>query len=417
MWPRKTLDIGFSHLLCGLSYAIFSRSRNEDRTAQSNGRLVCLSVRSGFDTLLRSLNLPVGSEVLFSELTIPDMARLTKANDLVPVGVPLDPETWFIDIKSLEDSITSRTRAIVVAHLFGRRRCLNDIAAIARRHNLLLIEDCAQAFQSPDEPGDPSAGVSMFSFGPIKTNTCLAGGILQIRSDNVAEGFANEHDQLTRQRNRTFARRLAKCLVLKCFEHRFLYGMLYRVLSLAGCDPDAFISGLARGFPGEDFLRRIRRRPSMALERLMEKRLEQFDPQRIRQRCVLGRQLTSLLSPSIVTPAHSGCPSDGYWVYPVLSRYPESLKVELVRNGFDGTQRSSFTVIRGLSGERTPGADFLEQVVFLPLEVGMSQSDICRLAEIVNSHEIRWQEEGVSRRKLEQLATDASTVSRQTSSP
>ena len=393
MWPRKTLDIGFVDLLRGLSFTFTSPARSEN--SNLDRRLICLSVRSGFDTLLRSLKFPPGSEILFSELTIPDMGRIASCNDLKPVGVGLDPETWSVDLSLLEDSITSKTRAIVVAHLFGRRDSLREISEIARRHKLLLFEDCAQSFRDKDDAGDYLADVSMFSFGPIKTNTCLAGATFHFRSRQLADTFAQQHEQLPQQSNRSFAKRLIRFSILKCVNRPIAYGILYRAMLLFGCDPDVTISGLARGFQGSDFLNRIRKRPSVALIRLIESRLKSFDRQRLARRSLLGRKLTSLLLPSIQTPAHSGSEADGYWVYPVLSCHPESLKLELVQNGFDATERSSLEVITNDSESRTAGADFLDRVVFLPLENGMSQTDIRRLAEIVNSHEQNWRTENV----------------------
>ena len=400
MWPRKTLDIGFCDLFRGLSYAVIEllsrtnkRPANRSRTSNEDGRFVCLSVRSGFDTLLRSLDFPTGSEVLFSELTIPDMQRIVSANGIQAIGVGLDPESWSIDLSLLEDVITPQTRAIVVTQLFGRRDSLSELAKIARRHGLLLIEDCAQSFRGPRDRGDPHADVSMFSFGPIKTNTCLGGAILRLRNPEIVARFSIQHQQLPTQTNAWFAKRLLKYLVLKCFNNPLAYGMLYRALAVLGRDPDATISGLARGFAGSDFLSRIRKRPSASLTRLIESRLSRDQAERRQRRCSRGRELTSLLSPAIETPAHLTSPDDaeqGYWVYPVLSRCPQSLQAELVQHDFDATRRSSLAVIANRSETKTSGADFLERVVFLPLENQMKRQDLERLAKIVNSHEQRY---------------------------
>jgi dTDP-4-amino-4,6-dideoxygalactose transaminase len=407
MWPRKTLDIGFYDLFRGLSYALFFvftprtasadlERKSETLHADANGRFVCLSVRSGFDTLLRSLNFPVGSEVLFSELTIADMERIASANGLKAVGIELDPESWSINASTLEESITPQTRAIVVAQLFGRRNSLEEIAGIARQYNLLLIEDCAQSFRSPLDQGDSCADVSMFSFGPIKTLTSLGGAIFHMHNRQLVEPFAEQHGKMPRQSNLTFAKRLLKYLLLKCFNHPLVFGTLYRALILFGCDPDLTISGLARGFAGHNFFERIRMRPCASLVRLIESRLCGFDAKKLRKKSSKGRELTSLLLSGIETPAHSKAAknnTDGYWVYPVLSHHPESLKAELVQHGFDATQRSSFVVIANRHGAHTVGIDFLTRVVFLPLDNQMSSRDIQSLARIVNSHEHRFIDE------------------------
>ena len=59
------------------------------------------------------------------------------------------------------------------------------LSRFAREHGLLLVEDCAQAFQGPERMGDPVADVSMYSFGTLKTSTALGGAILRVRDREV----------------------------------------------------------------------------------------------------------------------------------------------------------------------------------------------------------------------------------------
>ena len=136
----------------------------------------CLSVRSGFDSWLKALQLPPGSEVLVSAITIRDMVRIIEAHNLVPVPVDLNPEDLSVDIASLNRAISPKTRAILVAHLFGTRQPMEPILDVARKHGLFVAENCAQAFAGRHFTGDPSADVTMFSFGSIKTATAWEAG-------------------------------------------------------------------------------------------------------------------------------------------------------------------------------------------------------------------------------------------------
>ena len=101
-------------------------------------------MRSAFELLLDALALDEGSEILLSAITHPDMARIVSRHGLVPVPVDLDLETLQPRGELLERAVTERTRALVVAHLFGARVDLDEAIAFSRRHGLLLIEDCAQ---------------------------------------------------------------------------------------------------------------------------------------------------------------------------------------------------------------------------------------------------------------------------------
>ena len=86
---------------------------------------------------------------------------------------------------ALQHALTAQTKAILVAHLFGSRIDLHEIAAFADQHNLMLWEDCAQAYCGPHFRGHPASDVVMFSFGTIKTHTALGGGILVVRDERV----------------------------------------------------------------------------------------------------------------------------------------------------------------------------------------------------------------------------------------
>jgi perosamine synthetase len=162
-------------------------------------------VRSGFDLLLGALAVAPGDEVLVSAVTHPDMVRIIEGRGLC--AVPLDLKTATLEPQSelLEKALSHRTRAILVAHLFGGRFDLGPVAAFARRHGLLLVEDGAQAFRGPGDPGDPLADVSMFSFGTLKTASAVGGAVLHVRDPDLLGRMrrAQERWPVQRRRRRT----------------------------------------------------------------------------------------------------------------------------------------------------------------------------------------------------------------------
>jgi dTDP-4-amino-4,6-dideoxygalactose transaminase len=191
MIPRGTPDIGWGDLLAGLTYCLLAldaadiREQLELRWSTEGNALACLSVRSGFDLALQALTLPEGSEALVSAVTIPDMVRLLRRHHLTPVPVDVDPHTLSVSAADLERGITPRTRAVLVAHLFGARMPMEPVLEVARAHKLVVFEDCAQAFDHFEHRGHPDSDVSMFSFGPIKTATALGGGLLRFRDPTL----------------------------------------------------------------------------------------------------------------------------------------------------------------------------------------------------------------------------------------
>lgn len=108
----------------------------------------CVGVDSGFSALeliVRAYDIGPGDEVITAANTFIATALAISNAGATPVLVDCDPVTYNIDVKKIEAAITTRTRAIMPVHLYGQTADMDFILAIARKHNLLVIEDAAQA--------------------------------------------------------------------------------------------------------------------------------------------------------------------------------------------------------------------------------------------------------------------------------
>jgi len=110
----------------------------EYATATSFGRMA-------FHYILRALNLPPGSEIIFPALTFWVVPEIARRNGLRPVFVDVDPSTFNLDPAKVEAALTERTRAIVPTHLYGLPCAMNELMKIAEKYELVVVEDCAQA--------------------------------------------------------------------------------------------------------------------------------------------------------------------------------------------------------------------------------------------------------------------------------
>lgn len=120
----------------------------EEELAAYLGAAHVIGCGNGTDALqlaLMALELPAGSEVITTDFTFVATAEVVRLLGLVPVLVDIDPDTFNIDPTKLEDAITSNTKAIIPVHLFGQCADMDAIMDIAKRHNLYVIEDTAQA--------------------------------------------------------------------------------------------------------------------------------------------------------------------------------------------------------------------------------------------------------------------------------
>src|SRR5262245_32384324 len=135
--------------------------------------------RMAFLYLLRALDLPAGSEIVCPALTFWVIPEIARAAGLRPVFADVDPRTFTLDPGDLERVITERTRAVVPTHLYGLPCDMDRISAIADRHGLAVIEDCAHALGARyrGRPVGPFGDAAFFSLQLLKPlNTC-GGGI------------------------------------------------------------------------------------------------------------------------------------------------------------------------------------------------------------------------------------------------
>ncbi|MEK6528338.1 MAG: aminotransferase class I/II-fold pyridoxal phosphate-dependent enzyme, partial [Nitrospirota bacterium] len=121
----------------------------EKEVAGYHNARYAVSLASGTDALhlsLRALGIKDGDEVITTPFTFIAAAEAIVYVGAVPVFADIDRQTLNIDPKKIEDKITKRTRAIIPVHLFGLPAEMKEIIRIAKKHNLKIIEDCAQAF-------------------------------------------------------------------------------------------------------------------------------------------------------------------------------------------------------------------------------------------------------------------------------
>jgi len=137
---------------------------------------------------LVALGLEPGDEVIVPTLTFVATANVVKYCGAVPIFVDVDPDTWTIDAASLEDKITSKTKGIIVVHLYGQPVDLDPILDIASKHALFVIEDAAEAHGAiyRGRKVGALADVGAFSFYGNKALTTGEGGMLTTNDDALA---------------------------------------------------------------------------------------------------------------------------------------------------------------------------------------------------------------------------------------
>ncbi|MFA5930734.1 MAG: DegT/DnrJ/EryC1/StrS family aminotransferase [archaeon] len=165
----------------------------EKEFANYCGTKYCVGVASGLDALtlsLKALDLPEGREVIVPSNTyIATILSILNAN-LKPVLVEPDINTYNIDPKKIEAKITKKTVAIMPVHLYGKLCDMEQIMEIAKKYDLKVIEDCAQAhgaMQNKKKAGS-FGHINAFSFYPTKNLGALGeGGAITTNDSELAE--------------------------------------------------------------------------------------------------------------------------------------------------------------------------------------------------------------------------------------
>lgn len=147
------------------------------------------SCTAGLHLSLAATGLEAGSEVLTTPMTFPATSNVAVHQGLHPVFVDIEPGTLNIDVTKIEERITSRTRALLPVHFAGHPCDMDAIEAIARKHNLTIIEDAAHALESvyKGKKIGNLGHLASFSFYANKNITTGEGGMLTTNDDELAD--------------------------------------------------------------------------------------------------------------------------------------------------------------------------------------------------------------------------------------
>jgi perosamine synthetase len=168
------------------------------------------SATSALHASVAACGVKAGEEVIVPPYTFTSTATCALMHNAIPVFVDIKPDIFCLDPAQIESAITPRTRAIIPVHLFGHAADMDEITAIAKNHNLKVIEDCAQA------PGGIYKGryvgtmgdCGIFSFQETKNIMTGEGGMLITNDEGITEiaRMVRNHGEviLESQKQRTY---------------------------------------------------------------------------------------------------------------------------------------------------------------------------------------------------------------------
>jgi len=167
-------------------------TRFETEFSQYVNRNHGIAVSNGsaaLDIAIKALGIGLGDEVIMPTFTIISPAQSVVTAGAIPVLVDSDPITWNMNVNQIEKKITSKTKAILVVHIYGLPVDMDPVLELCKKYNLKLIEDAAEMHgqtykgQMCGSFGD----ISIFSFYPNKHITTGEGGMIVCNDVELAE--------------------------------------------------------------------------------------------------------------------------------------------------------------------------------------------------------------------------------------
>jgi perosamine synthetase len=183
----EVLDSGFAS---GTSGSM--NTRLEEEFAKVMGQKYAITFNSGTTTLhaaLEAFGVGYGDEVIVTPLTVISCMNAILYCNAIPVFADVDPDTFLMDPESIKKKITSRTKAIMVVHLYGQVADMTSIMKIAKDNNLKVLEDCAQCYLGThnNKLGGAFGDVGSWSFENSKHLTTGDGGIVTTDDEKLGD--------------------------------------------------------------------------------------------------------------------------------------------------------------------------------------------------------------------------------------
>ena len=196
---KKEIDSAISRVINNASFIGGEEvEKFEEEFARAVNAPFCVSVSSGTMALeisLKALGIGGGHEVITTPHTFVAISEAIVNTGALPVFVDIDEETYNIDPKKIENAITPRTRVILPVHLYGYPADLEAITTIAKKHNLMVLEDCAQAHGATSSGSFVPHGTGAFSFFPGKNLGAYGdAGAVVTRDEKLAKRIAAMRD-------------------------------------------------------------------------------------------------------------------------------------------------------------------------------------------------------------------------------
>lgn len=356
------------------------------------------SARYAFYLLLQAYNIGEGDEVIIPGLTyfaIPAMAMLKKTR-IVFADVGLTSHV--LDPKEFERAITPKTRAVVPTHLYGTPCDMTPILEIAKRHNVVVIEDCAQSTGARYNSRRVGSfgDAAYYTFGLTKNITTLSGAMITTNDDKIAAFVRNEVAGATPADLKKSAKEAVVGMGMKLATHPFIYPWtlhpVLRVGNKMGKDPIHEPFGepevVYKELPSS-FKKSKPRAVNAAVGSKQLSRIDELNGARIRNGRYLDEHLANI-GHGLVLPTYPAGAEPIYMSFVVHHPRRDDLMAALRRRGVDTTfgymnDCSNHDLFPDFRSYCPNAAEIKAKQMHLPVHPSLDEKDLVHMVEAVRS--------------------------------
>lgn len=352
----------------------------------SFGRMACFYI-------LRALDLPAGSEIIFPALTFWVVPEIARRAGLRPVFVDVDPTTFNIDPAKIEGAITENTRAIVPTHLYGQPCDMDEVMRIAERHNLIVVEDCAQAAGARYRGRQVGTfgKAAFFSFQLLKGINTYGGGMALTNDTALAGRIREQAESEPAQNTGDLLKRLATGLAVRSLvspKGFTFWGVPIQAAASVFGNHDFSKYLWEKIRPLDPFPRNYRQRYSNVQAIVGLRGLARLDEFNARSRAHAERYASGLADcRAIQTPRLLAGAEHVYYQYCVYVSDAASASRRAIRRGVDFETThvdvcSRLPLFKEFAAD-CPGAEATERALQLPVYSRLRPSDVERVLRVV----------------------------------
>jgi len=185
------------------------------------------SGRTAFQLAIESLGLKEGAEIIFPVFTFPVIPMVAKLLGFRPVFCDVDPYTYNSGPEHIEPKISDRTGAVLATHLFGQPCPIREIADLARRRNIRLLEDCAHAcgVRIDGQQVGTFGDIGIFSFAEGKNMPCFGGGAIATNDEDIVRRAGRILSETPVPEAGTIAKNACAIWIKWLFTRPFIFGI------------------------------------------------------------------------------------------------------------------------------------------------------------------------------------------------